>query len=225
MFEHRRFLLWCLVALLISISAILLWNFYFTSTAFFPAGTRPTHIDPNQKKPMMPALRETDPRRGSTSTDALVIVEFADYSCVFCRMAEATLLEVLPEYEADIQYVWRDTPALNDRPDSVIAAAAGRCAHEQAVFWPMRDALMNAPQLDFNSIKSLARPFMPKMDKFEQCLNSGKYIADIQADVEAAKKNNITKLPTIFVGETVLSGLITPTDLRWAIRKELLFKR
>ena len=76
-----------------------------------------------------------DPQRlRGTPTAPIMIVEFSDYQCPYCRQAEATLKEVLAQYGDRVSLSYRDFPLTAIHSQAEIAAEASRCALEQGRF-------------------------------------------------------------------------------------------
>ncbi len=213
--------LWVLVGLFALIAAVLVWSFFFKSVAFFETGKPPAFEAPKAMTPVRPEIRVTDQARGSSDPKALIIVEFADFSCLYCRASEPELVQVLYEYK-DVRHIWRDMPIVSDSPAGMLAASAGRCAAEQGKFWDMHDALLFSPSLESSTISALAKNIGLNTNSFDECLASGKHAASIRQDIEIARENGLTGAPTFFIGKSVLTGYVTAADLRWAILKAKL---
>ncbi len=220
--EESRRLVWILLGLFTLVCAVLFWNFMFQWTSFFQSGTTPTYAS-KPVQPTLPPLRATDPARGSTDPKALLIVEFADFTCPYCRQAEPELQTVIRENLDSVRHVWRDLPVVTDRPDAMVAASAGRCAMDQGKFWDMHDRLISYNgTFDIPAVETIAKQIGLDTTLFHSCVSSGQHITDIQHDIDDARAHNLTGAPTIFVGGVPLEGLVTASDLRWALLKARL---
>ena len=175
------------------------------------------------KTPKLPPLRQTDSARGTSSTKAIVIVEYSDYTCSYCRTSELELNSVLASYPNEIRHIYRDLPIVSDRPDAILASSASRCAKEQGKFWPMHDALLKMTTIDTTSLQDTATILKMNVQTFNACVQSGKYIVEIQNDIQTAKDQGITESPTYFIGNAVLTGYVKASDFQWAILKERVF--
>jgi protein-disulfide isomerase len=65
----------------------------------------------------------------------VVIVEFSDFQCPFCRNVEPTLKALLAKYAGRVSLAYRDFPLREMHPQAQLAAEAARCAGEQGKFW------------------------------------------------------------------------------------------
>jgi hypothetical protein len=75
---------------------------------------------------------------------AVVIIEFNDYQCPFCkRFRDQTLDQILEEYEGRIRYVLMDFPITSIHPQAFIAHVAARCAGDQGMYFEYHDKLFS----------------------------------------------------------------------------------
>lgn len=207
------FLLWSVIACFVIIAGVLIWSKIYDARTHFLAGTRPQIETPKAPNPTLPPLRPSDPTRGSKNPKALVIVEFADYDCLYCRLIQPELASAIQGSKYPVKLIWRDLPIPNGRPDGVIAALAARCAGDQGKFWDLHDRLFQLQVLDLNSIKGAAQAASLNMSTFNACVTSGKYLQTIQQDVEEEKTHNITGTPTLFIGKDAVSGYLTTAEI------------
>ena len=215
----RRLILIGLVAAFAAVAGVLIWNLVYTGTQEFPAGTRPAIPTAKTDKPMLAPLVNTEESRGSLDKNAVTVVEYADFSSRASRVAELAVRQALSESTRPFRLIWRDLPRLDAGIQAVTSAMAGRCASEQGKFWPMHDALLQAPVLDIVSIEILAQQLDLNPDQFKTCLTHGKYLTTVEDGAANAEKNHITVNPTFFIGKTVLSGTVTAAELESAIRR------
>lgn len=217
--SEKKILLVCLVGLFGMITAALVWSFIYESQTRFPAGTLPANYGLTATEPKLPPMRPGDPTRGSQDPKAVAIVEFADYACLYCRVAEREIAQVIANEPTPIRVVWRDLPIADVHPESLMASAAGRCAGDQNKFWEMHDALLESASLSVESLRKMAQEIGLNIATFNGCLTSGKYISAIQDDVATARSHGITGTPTLFIGKQVLTGTISANDIAAAVRK------
>lgn len=169
----------------------------------------------------LPPIRSSDPSRGSTSTEALVIVEFADYNCLYCRLMEPEIRQVMQAFPTKIRLVWRDLPLNAAQADGLLPAVAGRCAQEQGKFWEMHDALFGSPKLDRKGVDTAASAIKLNKAVFDTCLDSNRHEAAIREEVALARSSGIGGSPTFFVGRQAINGYIKAQDLADLIAQTL----
>lgn len=129
------------------------------------------------------------------------LIEFSDPECPFCKRHHNTMNKIMEEYgkSGQVAWVYRHFPL--NQPDSngnVLHSKAGKesealeCANEQGgntKFWEYLDELFIVTPsnngLNLNELPNIASEIGLDADKFNKCLNSGKYakkITDDQAD-------------------------------------------
>lgn len=97
-------------------------------------------------EPAGPAKVSIDDKASGTlgAADApVVVVEFTDYQCPFCRRFHDTTWPDLKKKYIDsgkVRFLVRDLP-LNFHEQALPAAIAARCAARQGKFWPVYEAL------------------------------------------------------------------------------------
>lgn len=220
--NDRRKILWLLVGLLVLLCVLLVWSELFRRFNTFETGKPPPGVQQRLPDPKQPPIRPNDQARGSTDPKAVTIVEFADFSCVYCRASEPELRQVLLENKDSVRHVWRDMPVANENPAGMLAAVAGRCAAEQGRFWDLHAYLIASSSLTLESIKSMGKAINLGQAQFEECLASGRHAQDIRDDVVIAQDHGLTGAPTFFIGKQVLTGYVTAAELRWAVLKAKL---
>lgn len=142
-----------------------------------------------------------DPVKGDNNAK-LTLIEFSEFQCGFCARH---VKETIPELEKDyirtgkIKYVFKSFP-LDMHKLAPKAAEAASCAGEQGKFWEMHDRLFAHPdQLTPDKLPGHAKELGLDMAKFEPCLSSGKYAADIQKSIAEGKKAGVNSTPTFFI--------------------------
>ena len=152
-----------------------------------------------------------------TSTPKVMIYEFADFSCPYCRDSYAGMRKVVEEYKDKVKIVYRDYPL---HKNSLDLAMGARCAGEQNKFWEMHDILFaNQDRLssseDIKSdLGSIAAALKLNTTQFTACLDSQKYLAKIKSDFDDAETLAIKGTPSWFVNNYELTGYLSETKFR-----------
>jgi protein-disulfide isomerase len=137
-------------------------------------------------------------------TAQLTLVEFSDYECPFCgRYVRDTWPQLEKEYieTGKLKSVFVDFPLESIHKQALKAAEAARCAGEQDKYWEMHDRLF-ANQKTLSAWTEHARAVGLDGAKFETCLQSGKYVADIRKDLTMGQGAGITGTPGFFLAVT-----------------------
>ena len=134
----------------------------------------------------------------------VAVVEFGDYECPYCgRHANQVLPEIVANYvnTGKVRYFFKDTPVEAIHPAAFKAAEAALCAGEQGTYWEMHDLLFkNQQALAVTELAAHARALNLDMPKFQQCLDSDSYAAQIRKSLEEAVKAGARGTPTFIVG-------------------------
>ena len=145
------------------------------------------------------------------SKDAKVtLFEFSDYQCPFCgRHASQTLPQFLAEYvkTGKVKYVFRDFPLESIHAQAFKAAEAARCAGEQGKYWEMHDRIFaNQKAMAPADLVNHAQTLGVDLPRFQQCLDSGKNVPKVRADLADGEKAGVNGTPTFFFGLTEKNG-------------------
>lgn len=163
--------------------------------------------------PAPPARAKLDNVTGymlGRSEAPLTMVEFTDLQCPYCnRFATQTFDQIKAAYidTGKLRFISRDFP-LDFHPQAMPAARASRCAGEQGKFWELRTALVrNASQLGPAFIASTAETLKLDMPAFRACLDSDKYTAEIQKNIQEGSGAGVQGTPSFVLGRTTAQGL------------------
>jgi len=148
----------------------------------------------------------------------VTIVEFSDYQCPFCRRYSLTVFPVLKRDYIDtgkVRYIFRDFPLTSIHQQAKKAHESAHCAGEFDKYWEMHDALFqNQKDLMVPSLKQYAAKLGLDSTIFEGCIDSGKYQADIQKDIDDGAAAGIRGTPSFFIGKSGTGDSITGTIVR-----------
>jgi protein-disulfide isomerase len=166
-----------------------------------------------------------DPKRLRGNPKApVMIVEFSDYQCPYCRQVEPTVKEILAKYGDKVSLSYRDLPLRQIHPQAQIAAEASRCAEEQGKFWEYHDQLFSSSKLDRDALLDYARTLKLDDKQFDSCLTSEKYKSEIDQDLSEGMHAGINGTPGFFINGVALSGSQPEESFAKIIDEELARK-
>jgi protein-disulfide isomerase len=163
------------------------------------------------------------PSKGGASA-TVVIQEFADFQCPFCKRVETTLTEVLADQGPSVKLVWRDLP-LPMHASAQLAAEAAREAQRQKGndgFWKMHDKLFagqTTPGLDRAALDGYARELGLDIVAFDDALDQHTMAPLVALDAKAARDAEITGTPGFVIGGYFLSGAQAASKFRRLIAR------
>ncbi len=141
----------------------------------------------------------------------LVIEEYSDFFCSYCRnFFSENEQKLFAEYveTGKVYFVYRSFGARN--PDSGRAAEASYCAGDQNKFWEMHDYVFTnydygvANGFPARVLESMAADLGLDQDKFDSCLQSGKYSDRVNQDYKDALDAEVNSTPNF-----VFNGVLT----------------
>ncbi len=172
------------------------------------------------------ALSPNAPAKGNLNAK-VVIQEFSDFQCPYCKKVEDTVNEVMKNYGDKVKFVWRNFP-LDFHQDAPLAAQASMEAYKQkgpTGFWKMHDALYNAQGtqdgIKRENLEKLAQEQGLDMAKFKNALDNSTHKAEIDADTAAGKAAGVSGTPAFFINGYSLSGAQPYPKFRKLIEKAL----
>lgn len=176
-------------------------------------------------------LSDDDPFLGSPEAP-VTVVEFSDFQCPFCRkLWREALPQIKEKYvkKGLVKLVYRDFPLTSIHPGAEPAALAGECADEQNKFWGMHDKIFEEQDkrgqgtVEFNAadLKKWAREIGLNGVQFDSCLDSRKYAAEIEKDLQDGQGAGVTGTPGTFINGRIVQGAVPYAQFETIIEEEL----
>jgi len=179
---------------------------------------------------MKPEDIEGAPYWGNKSAK-VVIIEFSDYQCPFCRIAAFNIKPYLYEFKDKVKLVFVNYPLDNAcnkymqspmHPSSCVAAKAAICAGEKEKFWDVHNAIFrNQRNLNYESITNIASSYGIDKDWLVSCMESPAVKERLEKDIELSHRIYLTGTPSVFIDNRILRFWRSPEVLRAIIREEI----
>jgi len=165
------------------------------------------------------------------------IVEYSDFECPACKLFQTIMMRVMDDYgkSGKVAWVYRQFPIdllhpLNARKEAVASECAAELGGNDA-FWKFANRFfeisLSNDETDIKTvIPRVAREIGLDEEQFASCLESGKYDAHIQEDIDNANATGGRGTPwSIVVGENgkkyPLSGVWPETAIKQLIDRAL----
>jgi protein-disulfide isomerase len=183
-------------------------------------------------KQVTPTTGTDQVRRVTVSTDGepsigpanapVTIVEFSDYQCPYCQVWDQQVYaQLMASYPNQIRFVYRDLP-LPMHPEAVPAAEAADCAGEQNAYWKYHDALFGQQYgLGRQAYEKYAADLGLDIQAFTTCLDSHRYVSEIQSDASDAAKVGLDSTPSFVINGQVLIGAQPLETFKAVVDQEL----
>ena len=149
----------------------------------------------------------------------VVIIEFSDYQCPFCRSFwRGALNQIKSEYidsGKSVKFVYRDFPLTSLHPMAVKYAEAAECAQDQGRYFEMHDKIFQEQDKSgqgtisaygVDDVKRWALEIGLNGSEFNQCLDSGRYTDEVRQDFEDGSKAGADGTPTVFINGRIVVG-------------------
>ncbi|MGH9401933.1 MAG: thioredoxin domain-containing protein [Terriglobia bacterium] len=137
----------------------------------------------------------------------VTVVEFGDFECPICGLAQKSVTQMLDQYGSRIRFVFRQFPLASVHPRAEKAAEASECAAVQGKFWEA-EKLFYQKQADLSSgaLDRYAGDLGLNTTQFGSCLASGAMAPRVQQDIADGKALGVVGTPTFFVGHQEIYG-------------------
>ena len=140
----------------------------------------------------------------------VVIVEFFDYQCSFCKAAENRLRELVKR-DGKIRHVLKDFPILGET--SVVAAKAALASVNQGKYTAFHQGMMDhRGQLTENRIWAIAENVGLDVIRLRADMHTPAIADQIMRNMNLARKLRLVVVPGFIVNTHVLSGLSGETE-------------
>jgi protein-disulfide isomerase len=174
----------------------------------------------------LPAVSASDHIKGSLNAPVKIVV-YSDLECPFCKTFHWELMKAYQEFGASgqVAIVYRNFPIDSLHPKARNEAAAAECVAEiggNDKYWQFLDKLFTVTPsnngLDPAQLPILAQSVGISAKDFQTCLASGKYAAEVGAEVLEAEKLGAqgTPFPVVVTAtsKTPLGGFVPYEQFR-----------
>lgn len=145
----------------------------------------------------------TDWIRGNPNAP-IIIVEYSDFECPFCKQYHQTLRRIVEEFGKDgkVAWVFRHFPISELHQKAPAEALAAQCAGVLGgndVFWSFADRIFETTNgndtLDLALLPQFAEELGINRSEFEACQAGGLHMASVEADFQNAIESGGTGTP------------------------------
>jgi protein-disulfide isomerase len=150
------------------------------------------------------------------------ITEYADYQCPFCQTFATLQMPTIEERlikTGRLRWRYRDFP-LQQHEFARLAAHSAACADDQDKYWPQHDRIYEG-QAEWAASRDAGDHFRDyagaiglDLERYDQCMESGKFAGRIQASQEEGARAGVGSTPTLLVGGRLIQGRIDSDAIR-----------
>lgn len=176
--------IWLTVGAIIIAGALIAGAIFFTKQA--PKNENIEQITISSPRP----ISANDHIFGNPEAD-IIVLEYGDIECPPCKSFHSTMNQVMDKYAKDgkVAWVFRHMPIAGLHKKAQKEAEATECAFEQGgnnAFWSFINRIYEITpsndQLDPAQLTQIAKDQKLDVNKFTECLNTGKYASKVNAD-------------------------------------------
>lgn len=142
---------------------------------------------------IVPVDKDNDWIKGDKNAE-ISVIEFSDLECPFCKRFHSTMQQVVADYDGKVNWVYRHFPLTSLHSKAPKEAEATECAGEQGgneAFWAYTDRLFEITPanngLDASQLPAIAEYVGLDVNKFNECLDSGKYAQKVKDQTQQAQ--------------------------------------
>lgn len=168
-------------------------SIYFGGSDSNVAGQEAAVVEATKSLAEVAPVSDADHIRGNPNAK-VVVVEYSDFDCPFCKTFHATMQAIMNEYgpSGNVAWVYRHFPLTSLHPSAQYIAESSECVAQIAgndAFWDFTDMVFserstNEPT-NVARLPDFAEAVGVSQTDFESCLNSGRGKAKVETD-----KNN-----------------------------------
>lgn len=191
----------------IIIAGFLIMVGIFASNAQAPKVTNKVAVndkveDTGEKPIVLAPVSASDHILGDLTKAEIVIVEFSDLECPYCKTFHSSLQATVAKYPGKIAWVYRHFPLDGLHPKARMEARATECAASiggNDAFWKYTDMIFATTksnnQLDLSQLPVFASKIGLDKKAFESCLASEEMDAKVQAQYEDGVRAGVSGTP------------------------------
>ena len=134
----------------------------------------------------------------------VTLVEYGDFECPSCKVAETTPKLLLERYPNKIRFIFRHFPLLDAHPHALMAAEVAEAAAAQGKFWAMHDVLFqNQAHLKDKDLHRYAVDIGLDMARYTAEMDDHIYLQKVREHMEGGRRSHIRATPTFFLDGVV----------------------
>lgn len=137
--------------------------------------------------------------QGNLNTAKIVLVEYGDYQCPYCRQAFSLIKRFIEENKDNVAFVFRNFPSTDNHKYTTAAATIAEAAGKEGKFWEMHELIYNQNILNDEVLKECASVLQLDINKIETNAKTSEIQNKIKWDLEGGIRSGITTTPSFFV--------------------------
>jgi protein-disulfide isomerase len=163
----------------------------------------------------------------------VVIVEFSDFECPYCRQEAQTLRQnLLTTYPKEVRLYYLDFPLESLHPWAKSASIAGRCIFHQnaTAFWDYHDWIFEhqgdiTPENLKEKVVGFASGKGVAGDQLSTCIDTRATEEEVNKTKAIGRNLEVDQTPTLFVNGRRMTGTVAWPELKRVIDYEIEYQK
>ncbi len=164
----------------------------------------------------------------------VVIVEFSDFQCPYCREEAKTLrTNIVSTYPKEVHLYHLDMPLESVHPWARTAAIAGHCVYKQnaGAFWDYYDWIYDHQgDITLENLKTKVLEWGKGKDAIDslqlnRCIDTKETDSEISLSIEQAKNLQVNQTPMFFVNGRRMAGAVDWATMKHVIDDEIEYQK
>ena len=161
-------------------------------------------------------LISTDAPSAGNPDGEIVVVEFFDYNCGWCRKALQDIQTIIKN-DKDVRIVFKEMPLLGQA--SMLAAQWAMAAHKQGKYFEYHVKLMEyRGTKDEDYLKKIAKKLNLNLEQMKKDVNSEEINALIMENMIIARQLAVNGTPAFIIDGKILPGYLGKDGLKRSIK-------
>ncbi len=155
------------------------------------------------ERPALPSLNidiKDEPFWGKENAK-VIVVEFSDYQCPYCKQVQPIIQQIKTEYQDKIKWIFKDYP-LGFHKQAKAMHIAANCAGEQNQYFHFQQQLFGLATEDIDKqLLELAHSVKLDINSYQKCVQdvNKKQQQEIQGDISEGNRIGVKGTPSFFV--------------------------
>lgn len=152
----------------------------------------------------------------------VVVVEFSDLECPYCRKYQQAIQNIRKKYELKIKWVFKDFP-LSFHKNASQAHIAAYCAEKENKYFEYQTKVFEQGDLSTVRLNQIAKELSLNIATFQNCVKDkdGKLRKKIEKNIKYGAELGVNGTPALYINNRQLSGLRSYEELSKAIDEAL----
>ena len=180
------------------------------------------------KEPKAPSMKvDTEGQKYWGNKDAkVVIIEFSDFECPYCKQMQPEVLKIKAKYEDKIKWVFMDFP-LSFHRQAKHAHLAAICSGEQVDYFKVQQKLFSSsPDLSPQTVSKIVKASGVNMEKYNKCMSNpsgkpGEQLRKLESIIKYVVNLGIRSTPSILVNGQYYTGVRSFDSMQKIIEENL----